>query len=570
MADFYLKNAIKLSLSLLGLGCAQARAQVTYLNPGSPEYHLLDRIETKTGMLSEEFNTAMQPISRKAMVEYLSEFERESRVGRMNSSDVDVFNIGRAISISGEWYENASGESGFVNSRRPILKHIYKKQSDFINIETDDLFLSVNPVLYLQGGYETDNGRMLTNTRGIELRGRISDRLGFYTMFADDQETVPVYVQDWIDAHRGQLPGNHLAVRKGRNYDIFLARGHVDVAVVRDKLNLTFGYDKHHVGYGIRSLVRSYNAAPSTFVRLRGKWGRFHYESLMLEQVPNNFNFLSGGDRVLPRNYAAIHQLNYMPARWLSVGVFESTVLPESSAAVGAFVPVIGYQSIAKQLSSSAANNAWGLQFRAIPLTGVQVYGQAFFDQLDLANIGKGSWKEQYGLQLGLKYFDVATVKDLDGQVEMNIVRPFTYAAAADSTTSFTHYNLPVAHPLGNNFIEWIGNLQYQPAPLWTIAGRAVYSIKGNTTANNGSSIYDIAALRSEGDLGYTFLTGQRADRFWCNLNVAYELRPNLFLELGGTSVANDGLSQVARGGTFIGYGALRWNISRTMYDFRQ
>lgn len=569
MANFYLRNAVKLGLLLAGSGGLQARAQVTYLDPGSPEHHLLDRIETRTGTLSEALNTGVRPVSRKVMVEYLSEFERESRVGRMQASDVDVFNIGRAIGISGEWYENASGESGFVDSRRPVLKHIYKKRSDFINVETDDFFLSVNPVLYLQGGHEMDNGRIITNTRGIALRGRISDRLGFYTMLADNQETVPVYVQDWVDAHRGQLPGNHLAVRNGRNYDVFLARGYIDFAVVKDKVNLTFGYDKHHVGYGIRSLVRSYNAAPATFLRLQGRWKRFYYESLMLEQVPNNFNFFSGGDRTLPRNYAAIHQLNYMPSRWLSVGVFESTVLPESSAAVGAFVPVIGYQSIAKQLSGSAANNAWGLQFKAVPLTDVQVYGQAFFDQLDLGNIGRASWQNKYGFQLGLKYYDVATVKGLDGQVEMNIVRPFTYAAVADSTSSFTHYNLPVAHPLGNNFVEWTGNLQYQPAPLWTLAGRAVYSIRGNTTANNGSSIYDIAALRTNGDLGYPFLMGQRADRFWGNLNLAYELRPNLFLEVGGT-LLSDGPQQATRGGRVIGYGALRWNISRTVYDLRQ
>ncbi len=569
MANFYSKRVIQFTFAFALFSGFSATAQVTYLNPGSPEYHVLDRMETKSGILSENFNSAMQPISRKDMVEYLTDFERESRVGRLSATAVDEFNINRAIAISGEWYENASGESGFINSKRPILKHIYKKQSDFINIETEDFFLAVNPVLYLQGGYEMDNGKTIINTRGLELRGRISDRIGFYTMLADNQETVPGYVQEWAEAHRRQLPGNHLAVNNDRKYDIFLARGYVDFAIIKNKLNLTFGYDKHHIGYGIRSLVQSYNAAPTTFVSLQGKWKNFQYQSLMMEQVPNNFNFLSGGDRVLPRNYAAIHQLNYLPTKWLSVGIFESSILPQSSAAAGAFIPIIGVQSIAKQISGSDVNNAWGLQFKAIPINDVQVYGQAFFDKLDLGNIGKGSWKNQYGFQLGLKYYDVGTVKNLDGQLELNIVRPFTYTAESDSTASFTHNNQPMAHPLGNNFIEVIGNLQYQPAPLWTIAGRAVYSVKGNAADDAGTSIYDIANQRTNGNLAYPFLEGDRAARFWGNLNVAYELRPNLFLEVGGT-VTPTGLSQVSYNGPLIGYGALRWNISRTIYDFRQ
>lgn len=569
MAQFYSRKAFSLSCTLLSLLGFNASAQVTYLNSGSPEYHLLDRIETKTGVLSEYFNSAIQPISRKDMVEYLSDFEREARVGRSAASKVDEFNINRAIGISGEWYENASGESGFVTSRRPILKHIYKKQSDFINVETEDFFLSVNPVLYLQGGYEMDNGKVITNTRGLELRGRISDRIGFYTMLADNQEILPSYVKEWSLAHRGQMPGNHYAIANDRTFDVFLARGYVDFAIIRSKLNLTFGYDKNHVGYGIRSLVQSYNAAPTTFIRLQGKWKKFHYESLMMEQVPNNFNLLSGGDRVMPRNYAAIHQLNYMPTKWLSVGVFESTVISSNMTAAGAFIPVIGYQSIAKQISGSDANSAWGVQFKAIPIQDVQVYGQAFFDKLDLGNIGKGSWKNQYGFQLGLKYYDVGTLKNLDGQLELNVVRPFTYTAESDSTTSFTHYNQPMAHPLGNNFIEVIGNLQYQPVALWTISGRAVYSVRGNAAPNTGSSIYDVAIHRPSGNLSYPFLEGNKAKRFFGNLNIAYELRPNLFLEVGGT-LTPTALDQVGNGGTLIGYGALRWNISRTFYDFRQ
>lgn len=554
-------------LGLSGLIASQLQAQDTYLGPEMPETRLISRIEARVRHLMADGTDASMPVSRRELVNFLSDYEREARVGSIPLSRVDEFNINRAIALSGEWFENSAGESGFVSSRRPILKYFYQKQTDLINVETGDFFLSVNPVLYFQANYEMDRGSFTRNIRGAEVRARIADRIGLYTMLADNQEKLAGYMRPWVDAHRKQLPEQHLAVLTGENFDIFMARGYVDVGIIKKKLNLSFGYDKHHVGYGMRSLVYGYNAAPTTFMRLRAKWRNFQYESLITEQMPN---YEGRADVLFPRRYAAVHQLNYTPKRWLSVGIFESTMLSQSKkTAITAFVPVIGWQSIARQAGNTEANNAWGLQFKAIPTRDVQVYGQAFFDKLDLGSIGQGSWENRYAFQLGLKYFDVLSVANLDGQLEWNLVRPFTYLADNDSSTSFTHYNQPLAHPLGNNFSEIIGNLRYQPSPLWTIEGRAVYAVRGVPEAgkNYGTSIYQLATDRTEGDKAYPFLVGEKKASLWGNLNVAYELRPNLFLEVGGTLVPD--ADKLPNSGNVIGYGAIRWNIGRTLYDYR-
>jgi len=568
------KNLQKTFLSLLALGspALTVQAQTTYLNPGSPEYHLADRLETKTGILSTDFNTAMQPLSRKALVRYLGDLGRDARVGRLSTNSIDEFNINRAISISGEWHENASGESGFVQSKRPILKYFYQTQTDLVNVETDDFFLSVNPVLYLQAGYDVnDESVRYINTRGLELRGRIADRVGFYTMLADNQERIPGYLNSWVGRHRGQFPGTHYAAKNGETFDIFLARGYVDFALVQDHATITFGYDKQHVGFGIRSLVLSNNAAPSTFVRLRANWKNFFYESVIIEQIANNEVRQTTGDGLLPKQYAAVHQLNYVPTSWLSLGIFESTVFSKGNKMpAGIFVPIIGYQSIAGQVNDDTRNNAWGLQFKVLPVNGVQLYGQAFLDKLDLSSIGQGSWKNQYGVQLGLKYYDVATLKNLDGQLEFNAVRPFTYAPATDSAAAFAHYNQPMAHPLGNNFMEVIAQLRYQPATLWTIEGRGVYAVYGDNPAGiyTGSGIYLPATNRAFANNNeYPMLSGTQRKMIWGNLNVAYELRPNLFLEAGGIlTLSNEDQPATAR---TYGYGGLRWNISRSIYDYK-
>lgn len=569
------KNLQNTLLPLLAFGSLSlsVQGQTTYLSPGSPEYHLADRLETKTGNLSTDFNTAMQPLSRKALVRYLGDLGRDARVGRLTTNSIDEFNINRAISISGEWHENASGESGFIQSKKPILKYFYQTQADLVNVETDDFFLAVNPVLYLQAGYDiNDKALRYTNTRGLELRGRIADRVGFYTMLADNQERIPGYLNSWVSRHRDQFPGTHYAAKNGQTFDIFLARGYVDFALVPDHATITFGYDKQHVGFGIRSQVLSNNAAPATFVRLRANWKNFFYESVILEQIANNEVRQTAGDGLLPKQYAAVHQLNYVPASWLSVGIFESTVFSKGNRMpAGIFVPVIGYQSIAHQLNNDARNNAWGLQFKALPVSGLQVYGQAFLDKLDLSSIGKGSWKNQYGAQLGLKYYDVATLKNLDAQLEFNAVRPFTYAPATDSAAAFAHYNQPMAHPLGNNFMEIIAQLRYQPAPLWTLEGRGVYAVYGDNPANGaytGSGIYQAATDRVySNNNAYPMLVGTQKKMAWGNLNVAYELRPNLFLEAGGIlTMSSEDQPMAAKA---YGYGGLRWNISRNIYDYQ-
>jgi len=171
---------------------------------------------------------------------------------------------------------------------------------------------------------------------------------------------------------------------------------------------------------------------------------------------------------------------------------------------------------------------------------------------------------------LGLKYYDVATLKNLDGQLEFNAVRPFTYAPATDSAAAFAHYNQPMAHPLGNNFMEVIAQLRYQPATLWTIEGRGVYAVYGDNPAGiyTGSGIYQPATNRAFANNNeYPMLSGTQRKMIWGNLNVAYELRPNLFLEAGGIlTLSNEDQPATAR---TYGYGGLRWNISRSIYDYK-
>ncbi|HRP89035.1 MAG TPA: hypothetical protein PKX92_03255 [Edaphocola sp.] len=568
ITKFYKKNIIY-ALALIFIGSSYSSAQTSYIDINAPEGDLVEKLEAQTGNISQHLNSAMKPISRKDLVNFLSDYSRMSKVGKLGENKIEEFNINRAIAISGEWYENASGESGFMASKKPILKKLYRTQTDFLNIETDNFFLVVNPVLYLQTAYGINEGNRITNTRGLELRGRIADKIGFYTMLGDEQAGVHNYVENWINSHNGQFPGSDMAVKRGKNYDIFWGRGYVDFPIYQDKITATFGYDKHHIGYGIRSLVYDYHAAPSSFLKLKGKWQDFDYESLLLEQIDVNN---TSGDALRPQKYAAIHTLNYRIGNKFSLGIFESSVYRKDDNTLPwkMFVPVIGLQTLTKGSATARANTAWGLQFKALPLKDIQIYGQAFIDHVNFETIGKGDWKNQYAFQLGLKYYDIAGLNNLDGQIEFNAARPFTYAAPTNGISGFNHYNQPIAHPLGNDYYEWIGNLKYQPTALLSINARAVYSQQGTNPSsleNLGNGVLSTSTTRYLGDnLAYPMLIGDKVNTVLGNLNIAYELRPNIFLEAGGTAIQAT-KNDISQAKTLIFYGALRMNIARVLYD---
>ena len=132
-----------------------------------------------------------------------------------------------------------------------------------------------------------------------------------------------------------------------------------------------------------------------------------------------------------------------------------------------------------------------------------------------------------------MKYIDVANIQNLDLQVEWNRVRPFTYTHF-DSVSNYTHYNQPLAHPLGANFNEWIGILRYQPTGKLNLMGRVIYWQQGLDSANGTNFGSDIFRLNSDGrfrSYGYSNLDGVKSTGLNASLQASYEIRENIFID---------------------------------------
>jgi hypothetical protein len=228
---------------------------------------------------------------------------------------------------------------------------------------------------------------------------------------------------------------------------------------------------------------------------------------------------------------------------------------------------------LAEQQNGSSDNAFVGMDFKANVAKRIQLYGQLLLDEFVLKEVrgGNGWWANKFGLQMGAKYINAFSLKNLDLQGEINMVRPFTYSHY-DSMANYTHYNQPMAHPLGANFVEAIGIIRYQPHPKWTTSARLIVWKQGTDTSadsNIGSDVFKVNTSRSFGDYGYTLPSGPRATGVNAQLLVSYEVKENLFLEASALirNFKSDVDNTANRNSSIITAG-IRMNMFRREYDY--
>lgn len=337
---------------------------------------------------------------------------------------------------------------------------------------------------------------------------------------------------------------------------------------MKDHINVTFGYDRHFIGDGIRSLYLSDFSAGAAFLRLTTKVWKLNYQNLYMELIPQ---YVRGADRRLPHKYATVHHLSVNATRWLNIGVYESVMFSRRDRyEFGYLNPIILYRQIERYMGSPDNVNL-GLNAKILIAKHIQLYGQLMLDEFKSSELfsGSGWWGNKYGIQAGLKYFDAFTVKNLDIQGEINIVRPYSYSHY-DSTANYTHYNQPLAHPLGAGFGEVIGVIRYQPVKNLFITLKGMFYRQGQDTtgSNFGSNIFMEYDTRSS-NYGVGLINGVPANCMMFDGLVSYELRPNLFIDAGATHrqfTYDDGSVPQATSTYF--YGGIRLNIARRDYNY--
>jgi hypothetical protein len=536
-----------------------AFSQTTYLQQGAKENILIERLEIKAQTDSILNFSKTRPYSRRQVI---PEINRLDSIASL--SPVDQYNLYTANLSNLEW---AIGDRAQFASKKTLGKNFYKTPATFYEVNTKDFFLAVNPVFQYYVGKEKNNSEhIFLNTRGVSLRGRIADKIGFAAYVTDNQERDPHYVQQWVN-ERKAVPGEGFYKDfKGTGYDFFDARGYITLNVARF-IDIAFGYDKNFIGNGYRSLFLSDFSNSALFFKINTRIWKFNYQNLFMEL--QNAERL-GADILIPKKYAAMHHLDLGITKWLNVGIFEGVVFGRKDHfEFGYLNPVIFYRSIEQQ-NGSFDNSVAGLDFKANVAHRFQFYGQLLLDEFKLSEIKahRGWWANKFAYQLGAKYIDAFNVKNLDLQIESNRIRPFTYSHR-DSVANYTHYNQPLAHPQGANLQEVIGIARYQPAAKWMVEAKAIYYTQGKDSGNvsYGGNIFlpNVDPYRKQ-DYGFNVGSGVKTKTAYASLLLSYELKPNLFIESNAVYRKESALGVSTN--TFVIYAGIRWNMHRREFDY--
>lgn len=542
-------------------------AQSNYAPLNEDYYHWVDRYEIKSGRITSAFFTSVKPYKRSAIAAFIDSVNRAGSF----SSRADKFNYEYLASDNWEWSESPSADS-----RRPFLKYFYTKRSDLYSVSTPDFDLHVNPVLYLAAGRDSRRDEPLfTNTRGIEVRGMVDRKVGFYTYLTDNQALLPAYVADRM-SQTNVVPheGFWKQYKEGQAVDFLQARGYITFEATKH-ISAQFGHDRFFIGNGYRSLILSDYSPPALFLKGDVRVWKLNYLFLVSQMTADNTARVNGNFRGYPNKFVALHHLSLNIGSKLNVGLFESVIFtPDDSTGTQHFRleylnPIIFYRAIEQQ-NGSSDNVLLGVDFKWNAVRRLSFYGQFMLDEFVIANVraGNGWWANKFGIQAGGKYVDAFGIANLDVQGEVNVIRPYTYSHHT-LYGSYSSYRQPLAHPLGANLEEVAGIARYQPLGRLNLTGKVVWMRIGRDgpDENWGGDILKDYTTRQR-EYNNTIGQGIANDIILGTATASWQWKHNLFIDASVVLRNSTSAAAFYNNKTSVTSVALRWNVPQRLYEF--
>jgi len=567
----YLAQAMKkvLLITVICFYSLMLLSQSAYIPLGHDSYRAMERLEIKSGVFSPHYNSTLKPYSRVKAVDFM-EMINDNFYEDILITGVDRQNLYYVSKDNREW----SPSFGDILSKRPIFRKFYKYPAEFYSVDEHNFKLKINPLIHFQLGMEDDatiDDELFINKRGIEARGVIGNKIGFYTAFTENQARYPEFIRQQ-NAFANTVAGEaNFKVFNVTGVDYISPVAYITVPVIKE-IDLQFGYDKNFIGNGYRSLVLSDNGAPYTFLKLNTKVWRLNYQNIFAEMVAPHQRI---GDRTLPKKYGAFHHLSLDVTDRINIGFFEAVMFDRSNGfELNYLNPVIFYRGI-ESVIGSGDNVLIGMDFKANIKKRVMLYGQAVVDDyqfFELVN-GTGLWQNKLGGQLGFKYVDALGISNLNLQGEINVVRPYTYGHR-DTALIYAHYNQALAHPAGANFQELVGRASYQPIYKLRFNGKITYLTQGVDTdsVKYGSNIYELyfanGAWQYKSLLDNTVAQGVRVNTFQADVGASYMLKHNLFIDLNYTLRKSESADVNFQKTTSYVSAGIRLNMWNRYYDY--
>ncbi len=388
-------------------------------------------------------------------------------------------------------YENYSLADRQKNSLHFSFKNNTHHHLQSINTEyvQDSLTKksSVSPVINLRGGFGSNNRSPYSVAVGLQGHTKLKEKWfvqGKYAFIYENPERHLREIQDSL----GIILGVGYAQKSGNSLFGHYYSGSIFFKA-SDHFSFEMGRGKHFWGNGYRSLILSHNAAPYPYFKINTQVWKINYVNLwtrLREKFDDSFS----------HKYIAFHALSWnVSSRW-NISLYESVIwqtndtLNQRGLDFNYLNPVIFYRPVEHALGS-ADNVLVGASISYQPNEKTLLYSQLLLDEFLLKEVRarSGWWANKYGLQLGIKSFDVFH-SNIDLQSEINFARPYTYSHAS-SLQNYGHQLQSLAHPLETNFAEWITNLHYSYRS-WELNNSFIWAIYGRDQLglNQGGNIY--------------------------------------------------------------------------------
>ncbi len=355
-----------------------------------------------------------------------------------------------------------------------ITQKLFKE--NFIIFEGEDFWCSIDPIVDLELGSDLaldSLQRMYWNTRGLRVQARFFNKVAFSTSFYENQAVVPFYQQNYFDSNGEFFPNsngtsytqNNAVIpgyartkpfKQSNGYDFAFAEGAVSF-VPNKWVNFQFGNGNQFIGNGYRSLLLSDFTVNYPFGKIETNFfnGRVQYNLIYaVHQNLFRISTFSTPEATYERKIGTYHYLDVAVTKHLQLGIFEGSQWRRTDSAgtvkpdLLLFNPLIGSNTAIKGFEADGYYSILGLN-ATLTFGKNRFYGQAVLDKARLT-----------AFQIGLKAYDLLT-SNLDVGLEYNHADLNTYLSA-QQRFNYSHYNLPLAHPLTAGFDELIVKLSYQ------------------------------------------------------------------------------------------------------------
>jgi hypothetical protein len=449
-------------------------------------------------------------------------------------------------------------------------------QRHFIDIRKPDYRISIDPILDMSAGRnfrDTATVNYFQNTRGLRIQADILNRVYFFTELRENQQRFLAYQADYINTHgeyypsassyyqlNGFVPG---AARtkpfKENAYDFAYATGGVSVHVAKF-LDVSLGNNPHFVGSGYRSLLLSEHSSNYPYVRFSYRINKkLSGEAVYAQQLNLIRSVIQTSDTERlyeKKGYTALY-FTYKPIEALSISLFEGTNWDRGDSATIRRVHGLFYNPV--PLVNSLVLGSKGE--RSGSITGLNVLGRLPWNIHVYGQVAIDNWKKiTPAYQIGLRWSTPFSVKNLYAQVEFNHV-PMDFYNHPNARLSYTHNNMPLAHPMGGGFNELVFRANYEWKRIGLISRTNYYQTSFNPlTQRVGTPVWIMNPMPVDATDKGTILIQQ--------IDLVYRFnRMNNFQVFGTLLLRNAQFEQHAHQTFFVGVG-IRTQLSNQYLDF--